>query len=110
MAVLLADRLLSVRVLPHPWTRDANGTPVPPNPATPPQIRGTWPGAATEQPDGSWSLRLNPAAWPVREGDTVTDDAGLSWTVTAARNQRVPGCTAADYVQVTATLNPPKEL
>ena len=108
MAVLLTNRMLTLRALEHPWTRDANGTPVPPDPANPPAARGTWPGAATEQPDGSWSLRMDPAAWPMQAGDVVTDDTGLSWTVATARNHQVPGVPDVDYVQISATLNPPK--
>jgi hypothetical protein len=108
VAVVLPNAILTVYALPHPWQRDANGTPVPPNPNVRPPARGTWPGAAAEQSDGSWTLRLDPAAWPLCEGDTVTDDTGLSWTFTSARNHRVPGCSDADYVQATATLNPPE--
>jgi hypothetical protein len=53
-------------------------------------------------------MRLDPAAWPVEPGDTVTDDTGRSWTLTSARKHAVPGCPAVDYVQATATLNPPE--
>ncbi|MGW3626261.1 hypothetical protein [Streptomyces sp. NPDC000880] len=108
MAVVLPNRVLTVYVLPHPWVRDANGVPVPPDPNVRPEPRGTWPGSALEQPDRSWSMRLDPRAWPVEPGDTVTDDTGLSWTVTSARNHAVPGCPDADYVEATATLNPPE--
>ncbi|MFD7334927.1 hypothetical protein ACFV98_02840 [Streptomyces violascens] len=108
MAVVLPNRHLTLHVLEHPWARDANGVPVPPDPTRRPEPRGTWPGAAQEQPDGTWSLRLDPAAWPIKPGDTVSDDTGMSWTVTTARSHRVPGCPAVDYVQVTATRNPPE--
>ncbi|MDV6291270.1 hypothetical protein R2F25_38310 [Streptomyces sp. UP1A-1] len=70
--------------------------------------RGTWPGSVLEQPDESWSIRLDPRAWPVREGDTITDETGRSWTLTSTRNHAVPGCPDVDYVQATATLNPPE--
>ncbi|MEU6755985.1 hypothetical protein [Streptomyces sp. NPDC046685] len=108
MAVVLPNAVLTVFALPHPWERDANGVPVPPNPNLRPPARGSWLGAALEQPDGSWSIRLDPQAWPVKPGDTVTDTAGRSWTLTSSRNHAVPGCAAADYVQATATLNPPE--
>ncbi|MEV7512077.1 hypothetical protein AB0O57_29385 [Streptomyces sp. NPDC091201] len=108
MAVVLPNTLLTVYVLQHPWARDANGVPVPPPPGVRPAARGTWPGSALEQPEGAWSLRLDPQAWPVKAGDTVTDTSGRSWTLTGARNHAVPGCSAADYVQATATLNPPE--
>ncbi|MFJ1552711.1 hypothetical protein [Streptomyces mirabilis] len=106
MAVLLPNAVLTVYALAHPWARDANGVPVPPNPNEKPASRGTWPGSVLEQPDASWSVRLAPQAWPVKEGDTITDETGRSWTLTSARNHSVPGCPDADYVQATATLNP----
>lgn len=108
MAVVLPNAQLTVHVLQHPWERDANGVPVPPHPSQRPAPRGTWPGAALEQPDGSWSLRLDPRAWPVEPGDTVADATGRTWTLTGARNHAVAGCSAADYVQAAATLNPPE--
>lgn len=106
MAVILPNRLLTLYALAHPWARDANGVPVPPNQR--PEPRATWPGSALEQPDDVWSLRLAPDAWPVEPGDVVGDETGMTWTVTTARNHQVPGCSAADYVQVTATRNPPE--
>jgi hypothetical protein len=60
MAVVLPNRRLPVHVLKHSWDRDANGVPVPPDPTRRPEPRGTWPAAAEEQPDGTWSLRLGP--------------------------------------------------
>ncbi|MEU3200900.1 hypothetical protein [Streptomyces sp. NPDC006996] len=110
MAVLLPNAVLTVYALAHPWVRDANGVPMPPNPTQKPAPRGTWPGSVLEQPDASWSVRLAPQAWPVKEGDTITDETGRSWTLTSTRSHAVPGCSDADYVQATATLNPPEVL
>ncbi|MEU5181147.1 hypothetical protein AB0G49_13955 [Streptomyces longwoodensis] len=107
MAVLLPDRSITAYVLDHPWERDAHGVPVPPAPGTRPPARGTWPGAATEQADGSWTLRVDPAAWRLRDGDVLTDGE-REWTVVAALLKTVPGHPAADYIAVTATLNPPE--
>ncbi|MFD3514908.1 hypothetical protein [Streptomyces sp. NPDC058657] len=108
MAVVLPNRRLTLYPLEHPWARDANGVPVPPDPNRRAELRGTWPGAVLEQPDGIWSLRLAPEAWPVKTGDVVADEHGTTWTATTARIHRVPGCAAVDYVQVTATRNPPE--
>ncbi|WP_326724664.1 hypothetical protein OHT59_40270 [Streptomyces sp. NBC_00243] len=108
MAVVMSNALLTVYVLAHPWERDANGVPVPPNPNVRPAARGTWPGSVLEQPDGSWNVRLDPQTWPVKKGDTISDDTGRSWTLTSTRNHTVPDCPAVDYVQATATLNPPE--
>ncbi|PRH78864.1 hypothetical protein C6N75_12725 [Streptomyces solincola] len=107
MAVVLADRSLTVYVLAHPWGRDARGVPVPPPPDARPAARGTWPGAANEQADGSWTLRADPAAWPIEPGDVIGDGTRL-WTVVTALLKRVPGFSAADYVAIVATLNPPE--
>ncbi|GHH22010.1 hypothetical protein [Streptomyces lanatus] len=108
MAVVLPNAMLTVYALAHPWARDANGVPVPPNPNQKPAPRGTWPGSVLEQPDGSWSVRLDPQAWPVKEGDTISDETGRSWTLSSTREHAVPGVPDVDYVQATATLNPPE--
>ncbi|MFE7072561.1 hypothetical protein ACFU96_21020 [Streptomyces sp. NPDC057620] len=108
MAVVLPNAKLTVYVLAHPWVRDANGVPVPPNPGQKPAPRGTWPGSVIEQDDGSWSVRLDPKSWPVKEGDTVSDETGRSWTLSSPRNHAVPGCSDVDYVQASGTLNPPE--
>jgi len=105
--VLLADRQLTARVAEHPWQRDAHGVPVPPFPGSPRQERGPYPGAAAEQPDGSWTLRADPRTWQLRTGDILTDGT-LSWTVATAYLRAVPGYSDADYVQVTAVLDPPR--
>jgi hypothetical protein len=107
VAVLLPDRDLTVYVLDHPWGRDAHGVPVPPPPDARPAARGTWPGAAIEQSDGTWTLRVDPAAWRVRPGDVIGDGT-RTWTVVTALQKTVPGHGAADYIAVTATLNPPE--
>jgi hypothetical protein len=108
MAVVLPNATLTAYVLHHPWERDANGVPVPPNPNVKGAPRGPWPGSVLEQPDGTWTVRLDPRVWPVKEGDTISDDTGRTWTLTSTRHHQVPGCPDVDYVQATATLNPPE--
>jgi hypothetical protein len=110
VAVVLPNAMLTVYALAHPWARDANGVPVPPNPGQKPAPRGTWPGSVLEQDDGSWSVRLAPQVWPVKEGDTISDETGRSWTLSSTREHAVPGVPDVDYVQATATLNPPEVL
>lgn len=107
MAVLLADRELTAHVATHPWGRDKHGTAVAPNPSAPREQRGPYPGAAREQPDGSWTLRADPRTWTLRTGDTLTDGT-WTWVVTAAFLRDVPGYPDADYVQITAVLDPPR--
>ncbi|MGX1907617.1 hypothetical protein ACWIID_01945 [Streptomyces phaeochromogenes] len=108
MAVVLPNATLTTYVLAHPWERDANGVPVPPNPNVQPAPHGTWPGSVLKQSDGSWTVRLDPRIWPIEPGDTITDETGRSWTLVEARLHAVPGCPDVDYVQGTATLNPPE--
>ncbi|MFI5859372.1 hypothetical protein [Streptomyces parvulus] len=107
MAVLLPNRQLTAYVLAHPWGRDARGVPVPPPPGALPEPGEPRPGAANEQADGSWTLRVDPAEWPLEPGD-VLGDGTLTWTVVTALLKSVPGHGAADYIAVVATLNPPE--
>ncbi|MER7937936.1 MULTISPECIES: hypothetical protein [unclassified Streptomyces] len=107
MAVVLPDRQITAYVLAHPWGRDAHGRAVPPPPDAKPAPRGTWPGAAIEQPDKSWTLRVDPGAWKLREGDVLGDGEHM-WTVMTAVLKTVPGYPATDYIAVTAALNPPE--
>jgi len=106
VAVLLADGLYLLLQEVHPQPRDAHGTPMPGPPPTP---VGPADGAATRQVDGSWSLRLDPALWPVAAGDVITrvaDDRRWVVTGTPLRHQ-VAGHSDVDYVAVTAVQDPP---
>ncbi|MBV1940762.1 hypothetical protein KUF83_29965 [Streptomyces sp. BV286] len=107
MTVLLPDRQLTAYVLAHPWGRDAHGVPVPPPPDVRPEPREPKPGAATEQVDGLWTLRVDPTDWPLEAGDELSDGT-LTWTVVSALLKRVPGYGAADYIAVVGNLNPPE--
>lgn len=108
MAVVLADRVLTVTVRSHPWTRDAMGTPVP-TVADVLDVRGPWPGAAQENPDLSWSLRVDARAWPVRAGDQISDDQGHVWVASGSpKLHMVPGVPDVDFIEVQGTLDPPK--
>lgn len=106
MAVLLPDRDLTVTRRGHPWRRDARGLPLPSD-ADAQTPYGPTPGAAREQPDGSWTLRVDPGAWPVNQGDRISDGTRV-WVVTLARLNSVPGHPDVDFIAVTATLDPPK--
>lgn len=105
MAVVLPNADLTVRVRTHPWVRDTHGHPV--APAEPAAVRGPWPGAASDRQDGTWSLRVDPQAWPVEEGDEVTD-GNRTWVVSSRRLNTLPGYPDVDYIGITATLNPPQ--
>ncbi|MFJ3793567.1 hypothetical protein [Kitasatospora sp. NPDC090091] len=107
MAVILPNRRFTAHVAPHPWARDAHGLPVPPPPGSVSATGAVLPGAAVQQTDGSWSLRADPQQWPLRPGDRLVD-GDESWTVTSARLCAVPVDGAADYIAVTATLDPPQ--
>lgn len=107
MAVLLPNCELTALVLPHPWPRDARGVPKPPSPDDA-EARGPFPGAAAENPDGSWVLRVDIRCAPLRAGDRLTDGE-RTWVVSGApAEHRVPGVPDVDHIGVTATLDPPK--
>lgn len=62
------------------------------------------PGRTREQSDGTWSLGVDPALWPVRVGDLVVSDGGAGWlvqTTTLIRNNLDP---RADWVRITGVL------
>lgn len=108
MAVVLADRQLTAHVRKHPQARDAHGTPVASAADLPADQRGPYPGAAHENPEGGWNLRVDPRAWRLREGDKITDDQSNTWIVTGApKLVQVPGDDSVDFVRVSATLEPP---
>jgi hypothetical protein len=112
VSVVLSNAQLSAHVFEHPWLRDAQGVAYPgPAQVT---VRGPHPGAVTRRDAGPaqddspdvWSLRADPALWPLRRGDKLTDGDRV-WVITTARNIVVPGVHAADYVACTGTLDPP---
>jgi hypothetical protein len=107
MAVILANRMLTVHKRAHPQARDAHGTPIPQTSDTVTTV-GPFPGAAQESADGSWTLRLDPRTWRVREEDNVTDDQGNTWIIVGRpRLNQVPGASDVDFVRAQGTLEPP---
>lgn len=107
MAVLLPDRRLGLRrrtaagVGAHGEQRGYTYGP----------LLGPWPGRAEEHGDvpageiggRTWVLALDPAAWPVQQGDRVVDPAlGVEWVVTSADLQVNNADHRLDYVRVEA--------
>ena len=108
MAVVLTDGLYWVRKRAHEYTRDAHGIPVAPAPG---QAIGPWPGAATEQTtEGSYTLRLDPAAWPLRADDLVDGPDGKTYLIETAVLRVNEADPAVDYVQIVASLQPPRRI
>lgn len=103
MAVLLADRELTITRFDHKFGRDEMGTPVRDTGWT---TAGPFPGAAREQPDGTWRLRIDSAAWMLRADDEISDGTH-TWVVVSATLVSVPGHPDVDHIAITATLNPP---
>jgi hypothetical protein len=103
VAVILSDGEYTVRHRTHPAPRDADGTPVLSAPGAP---QGPWPGAAREVTADSWSLRLDPRMWPLREGDLVIGVKG-TFVVQGRPNLFVNNAAAdVDYIAATATRSP----
>jgi hypothetical protein len=102
MAVILSDGMYQVAHRAHPGTKDAHGKPVPSAPGT---LGTARPGASTEQADGSWTLRLDPAEYPLWAGDEVHGPGGQRWVVTGQpRYPSNPAASDVDYVAATAVL------
>lgn len=111
MAVLLADRVLGVRAQ-QAGARDAHGDVFP---AGWGPLRGPWPGRAREGPDTprgqesdrTWRLAVDPAAWPLYQGDLVVQVAGdgtetAAFLVTSADLITHSVDPAVDYIRVEA--------
>ena len=107
MSVLLPDRQLTVTVRAHPQERDDRGVPKP-TPQDALTVRGPYPGAAEEQPDGSWTLRVDPRCWPMRPGDQITDGTLTWYASTQPQLRGVPGVPDVDFIRVIGTLDPPR--
>lgn len=103
MAVVLSDGNYRVQKRGES-TRDADGALVP---AALDVLGAELPGASTRQQDGSWTLRLDPAVWPIRAGDRVVGPGGVAWIVDgvprAHENAEVPD---VDYVGAVGSLDP----
>lgn len=115
MAVVLPNTQLSVSKRAHPYERDPHGKIVgssEPGPRSTPK-----PGHVTEPFDGAysenqWVLRVDPAEWPIGDGDLVHDEqSGQTFVIRYARLHSVPGGYGyVDYIRVSADLNPPNKL
>lgn len=108
MVVVLANAQLRVEARSHDFVRDARGAPVASDADTI-TTRGPFPGAVKEQPDGTYTIRLDPRCWPVRAGDAIVASDGRIWYAAPdPRKQEVPGVPDVDYVQLVGTIDPPR--
>lgn len=111
MAVIMSDGLYQVRKRPHPWTYDADGVKIPaaldaPGPARPGAAHLRTPGDRDNR-QGVWVLRLDPAEWPVGDGDQVLR-GGRTWTISGPPKLCKHNVDSAlDYVEAVAALDPP---
>lgn len=105
MSVILSDGVYRVSHRGHPAGEDDNGTPIMAPAAAPGPPRA---GARNEQPDGTFSLRLDPAEWPLRVGDRVTGPDGRVYVVYGnPRLHRNVAASDVDYVGAAAALEIP---
>jgi hypothetical protein len=64
---------------------------------------GPWPGRVRERADGTWSLALDVAAWPVKPGDFIVDPTGGHvYLVATAERLTNDAVDDVDYVRVEA--------
>lgn len=102
MAVILSDGPYRVAHRQYPWPQDSHGVPMPPAAGSLGPERA---GGCRENPDNSWSLRLDPAEWPVRDGDKVHGPAGQLWTVLGYPRLHLNTASPdLDYISATAAL------
>lgn len=111
MSVLLPDRSLGVRRR-LPGGVDAHGDRVA---AGWGPLVGPWPGRASEGADAAemygaggrtWVLAVDPAGWPLGQGDLVVDPGSRQeWLVTSADLAVNNADPAIDYIRVEAHLH-----
>lgn len=83
MSVLLANAMLGLRRRADKDERNSHGERVPQGWGT--VVNGRlYEGRTRESSDGTWSLGLDDALFPVRQGDMVISSTGLAWTVNTA--------------------------
>jgi hypothetical protein len=101
MVVLMADRELGL-IRRDAGPLDAHGD-------APVQGRsvlaGPWPGRARLETDGSWTLAVDIAAWPMEERDIILDPVnGIEWVAVTVQPLRNTMDSSVDYVRVTALI------
>ena len=60
------------------------------------------PASVREEADGTWRINLDPALWPVKEGDVIVTDAGQQFVVRTAALKTNPYDPIIDHVRGTA--------
>lgn len=92
MTVQLPNTWLGIRRV-NTDAVDAHGAPLP---AQPGEATDLLPGKRAEQDTGQWQLALDPALWPVRQGDRVVADDGMEWVVVYTKYIPAPPLTAEE--------------
>ena len=65
-------------------------------------FHGPYDGRTNETSGGTWALGLDPALWPVRQGDLVVGATGGSWLVQSSDLIRNNYDSTVDWVRVSA--------
>jgi hypothetical protein len=95
-----------VRHRAHPYGEDDHGLPVAGAAPAPGPLRA---GGAKRQPDGSFTLRLDPAEWKIRPGDQIDGPDGSVYIATGWPRRNLNSAAAdVDHVWLTAALEPPE--
>lgn len=112
MAVLFANAEMRTAAHAHPQVRDAHGVPV----ATGAPAWGDAHSGSVKEIAGSdanngaeWSLRLDPAHWPLERDDKATDGKRV-WIITDATLHQIahPDADDVDYIAARAVLAIPE--
>jgi hypothetical protein len=107
MGVLFANAQLAVKVHAHPFARDPHGQPIATGapewgPSYPGSVKRMGMGGQDARNAESYSLRLDPAQWPLEPGDVVTDGVH-EYTLTATKLGEIAGYPDAPVNCVHAT-------
>lgn len=66
------------------------------------EVVGPHDGRTNERADGGWNLGVDPACWPIRQGDLVVGLDGGSWLVETADLVQNNYDSRVDWVRITA--------
>lgn len=114
MPVLLPNTMLTAEVKTRPVARDPHGKPIVDTDA-PPELRGPYPGHVDAPFDGEdstnqWTIRADERMWELRPDDVLIDSEGRRFVIRSAKLEQLVGYPHADYIGVTADLDPPRVL
>lgn len=113
MAVLFPNHQVRTASHLHPMVRDAHGQPIT---TAEPEWSDAHPGSILERPGldpnrgQEWTVKLDPAHWPLEEDDFLTCEDGRVWVIKEPRFVKIEhyGTELIWHIQGTAILKVPE--